>query len=290
MGRNEVVFVIGLVAGTALLLTSNLPFSIGLVSSVAMFTLLWLVSLPLRNSSIVDIFWGPGFVVLAWLYLSIASGPPTARGIVACVLVSIWGLRLGGHIALRNAGHGEDFRYQAWRDQAGRSFWWKSYFKVFLLQGITLWVVSAPLLLAQTGEVPETLTILDGIGITLWLIGFSFESVADWQLLRFKRNPANRGRVLDSGLWSLSRHPNYFGEAVLWWGIGLIALSSGGLLALFGPALLTFLLVKISGVAMLDKALVERRPGYAEYVRTVPAFLPTLRTRRRTLDRPSNRT
>jgi steroid 5-alpha reductase family enzyme len=281
MGRNELVFVIGLLLGAALMIASGLPFGIGLVASVTLFTLLWLVSLPLRNASIVDIFWGPGFVVMAWLYLLSADGEPTARGLLTGALVTVWGARLGGHIALRNAGHGEDFRYRAWRDQAGGRFWWTSYFKVFLLQALTLWVISSPLPLAQLGGAGRALNLLDALGVLLWVVGFTFEAVADWQLLRFKRDPANRGRVLDSGLWSLSRHPNYFGEALLWWGIGLIALSSGSALALYGPLLLTFLLLKISGVALLDKALVERRPGYADYVREVPAFVPSPFRRRR---------
>jgi steroid 5-alpha reductase family enzyme len=281
MGRNELVFVLGLVVGAALMMATGLPFGVGLIVSVVMFSLLWLVSLPLRDASIVDIFWGPAFVVLAWLYLLVAGGQPTSRGLLACVLVTVWGIRLGGHIALRNTGHGEDFRYRAWREQAGRRFWWISYFKVFLLQALTLWVVSSPLLLAQVGEREGALNPLDALGVLLWLVGFTFEAVADWQLLRFKRDPANRGRVLDTGLWSMSRHPNYFGEALLWWGIGLIALSSGGALALYGPLLLTFLLLKISGVAMLDRTLVGRRPGYADYAREVPAFVPSLFGRRR---------
>jgi steroid 5-alpha reductase family enzyme len=285
MARNELIFVLGLVVGTALMLVTDLPFLVGLAASVGVFTLLWLVSLPLRNASIVDIFWGPGFVVLAWLYLAMSEGESTVRGLVTCALVTVWGVRLAGHIALRNVGHGEDFRYRAWREQAGKSFWWVSYVKVFLLQAVTLWVVSAPVLLAQLDRPESTLKVLDGLGILLWLVGFGLEAVADWQLLRFKRDPANRGRVMRSGLWSLSRHPNYFGEALLWWGIGVIAFSSGGALALFGPLLLTFLLLKISGVAMLDKALVERRPGYADYVRDVPAFVPSLFGRRIRPDR-----
>jgi len=145
-----------------------------------------------------------------------------------------------------------------------------------------LWVVATPLLLAQLGE--PGLTWLDVTGIAFWVIGFSFEAAADWQLMAFKRDPANRGKVMRSGLWAMSRHPNYFGEAVLWWGIGLIGTAGGGPLALISPLLLTFLLLKISGVAMLDKALVERRPGYAEYVTSTPAFVPLPRWARRRCD------
>jgi steroid 5-alpha reductase family enzyme len=274
MKKNEIVLVVAALAASALLVTSGLPFWIGLGAAVVFFSAIWLLSLPLGNASIVDFFWGPGFVLIGWLYLLSVPDQPTLRGLLACVLVSVWGLRLAAHIGIRNAGHGEDFRYRSWREQAGPSFWWISFFKVFLLQAVILWIVSSPLLLAQIGTGARRLTALDIAGLLLWIVGFGFEAVADWQLLRFKREPANRGRVLDTGLWSLSRHPNYFGETVLWWGIGLIALAGGGWLALVGPALLTFLLLKISGVAMLDAALVERKPKYAEYIRSTPAFIP----------------
>ncbi len=159
------------------------------------------------------------------------------------------------------------------------TFWWISLLKVFLLQAVLLWVVSSPLLLAQLEGPGSRLSATDFIGITLFVIGFAIESIADRQLARFKADPANRGRILQTGLWARSRHPNYFGEAVLWWGFGLLAVPTGGWLALVGPVLITFLLMKVSGVAMLDAALVDRRPGYADYIRSTPAFFPRLRTR-----------
>ena len=273
MGRNEVVFVVSVIAAGIVLLLSDRAFLIGLAVALAAFSTLWLASLLLRDASIVDIFWGPGFVLVGWVY-HLMSPPRTGLGLLVCILVTAWGLRLAGHIAVRNAGAGEDYRYRQWRERSGAAFWWVSLFKVFLLQAVVLWVVSSPLLLAQrpgagvAGPWPAV------IGLGLWLIGFAFETVSDWQLLAFKRDPANRGRVLSTGLWSLSRHPNYFGEAVLWWGIGLIATSAGGALALIGPAVLTWTLVKVSGVAMLDRELVARRPGYAEYIASTPSFLP----------------
>ncbi len=279
MGRNELVFAVALVASAVVLLTSGQPFWIGLAVAAVAFTAVWTVSLVLRNASIVDIFWGPGLILVAWVYLAVVPDRPTLRGLLACLLVTVWGLRLAVHIGVRNAGHGEDFRYRQWREQAGASFWWTSYFKVFILQAVVLWVVATPLLLAQLGE--QGLRLLDGLGVALWAIGFGIEAVADWQLMAFKRDPPHRGKVLRSGLWGLSRHPNYFGEAVLWWGIGLIGTAGGGPLALISPLLLTFLLLKVSGVAMLDKALVERRPGYAEYVASTPAFVPLPRWARR---------
>jgi steroid 5-alpha reductase family enzyme len=276
MDRNTLVFAAAALAATGLLLTSGHGFAGGLVVAAAAFTALWLVSLLLRDASIVDIFWGPGFILVGAFYAMAISGAPSFRGILALGLVTIWGLRLALHICIRNAGAGEDFRYRKWRDEAGTSFWWISLFKVFLLQALILWIVSSPLLLAQLGN-REGVTILDVLGIALWGFGFLFETVADWQLRRFKKNPATSGNVMRSGLWSVSRHPNYFGEAVLWWGLALLAVAGGGWLSFIGPLMITFLLLKISGVAMLDAAMVERRPDYADYIATTPAFLPSLR-------------
>jgi steroid 5-alpha reductase family enzyme len=274
MDRNTFIFIFGTVAASGLLLASGLGFFGGLVVAVSVFTLLWLVSLPLKNAGIVDIFWGVGFIVVGWYYLAITAETPTAHGWLVCTLVTIWGLRLALHIGIRNRGAGEDFRYAAWREQDGFRFWWISYFKVFLLQAIILWIVSSPLLLAHLNSGRAEFGLIELIGLGGWIFGFLFEVIADWQLSRFKTDPANRGKVMRTGLWSLSRHPNYFGEAVVWWGIGLIALPSGGWLAFLGPLMITFMLLKVSGVAMLDAALVKRRPGYAEYVEDTPAFLP----------------
>jgi steroid 5-alpha reductase family enzyme len=277
--RDAAIFAIATVAAGALLLLDDRPFALGLGAAAAVFTLAWLVSLAIANASIVDILWGPGFVVLGLVYLAAAPGPPSDRSLVVFGLVTVWAVRLALHIGIRNLGAGEDFRYRAWRDRAGRSFWWVSLVKVFLLQAVVLWVVSSPLLLAH-GDGGRIHPLLDALGLALFVAGLTIESVADLQLERFRRDPANRGRVLASGLWSRSRHPNYFGEALLWWGIGLLALPAGGPLALAGPALLTFSLVRVSGVAMLDAALVGRKPGYADYLRSTPAFLPRLLPRR----------
>jgi len=179
------------------------------------------------------------------------------------------------HIARRNWGKGEDFRYQGFRARWGGRFWWVSLFTVFLLQAVLLFAVSLPIQAAGAGETPASLGVFDWLGAGLWLLGFAFETVGDAQLARFKADPASRGRVMDRGLWRYTRHPNYFGDAVLWWGIGLIALAvPWGWLALVGPGLMTFLLVRVSGVAMLEKTIAERRPGYAEYVRRTSGFVP----------------
>jgi steroid 5-alpha reductase family enzyme len=280
MDRNTIIFVVAAIASSALLLTDPRPFAGGLAAAVIAFTLLWLVSLVIRNASIVDVFWGPGFVVVGGFYLASSTGDAGLRPWLVFVLTTIWAVRLAAHIGVRNAGAGEDFRYRTWREQAGRSFWWVSLFKVFLLQAAVLWIVSSPLLLAHATGARSDLSPVDLVGLTLFGLGFAVETVADWQLVRFKSDPANTGRILTTGLWRRSRHPNYFGEAVLWWGIGLLAFPTGGWLAFVGPAMITFLLMKVSGVAMLDAALADRRPGYAAYIQSTPAFFPRLRSPR----------
>jgi steroid 5-alpha reductase family enzyme len=276
MDRNTLVFIVAALAATGLLLTSGHGFAGGLVVAVVAFSALWLVSLLLEDASIVDIFWGPGFILVGAYYAMTVSGAPSLRGLLVLGLVTVWGLRLALHIGVRNAGAGEDFRYRKWREEAGTSFWWISLLKVFLLQAVLLWIVSSPLQLAQLGG-GESVTALDVLGVGLWGFGFLFETVADWQLQRFKKGPATSGHVMRSGLWSVSRHPNYFGEAVLWWGIALLAVPGGGWLSFVGPLMITFLLLEVSGVAMLDTAMVERRPDYADYIATTPAFVPSLR-------------
>jgi len=236
-------------------------------------TLLWLVSLALRNASIVDIFWGTGFVLAGWLYFLLTPAALTERKLLLMLLVSLWGLRLSFHILRRNWGKGEDFRYRQWREEAGGRWWWQSFFKVFFLQGILMWLISAPLLAAQMFSGQDRLSILDGAAIAVWGIGFFFEVVGDWQLSRFLSNPANRGKLLTSGVWRYTRHPNYFGDAAQWWGFYLFALSVGGWWTIFSPLLMTVLLRYVSGVALLEKTM-QHKPGYQEYMNTTPAFFP----------------
>jgi steroid 5-alpha reductase family enzyme len=236
-------------------------------------TTLWLVSLVLRNSSIVDIFWGAGFVLVNWAYFVLTPDGFAGRKWLIVILVTVWGLRLSLHILRRNWGKSEDYRYRKWREEAGRKWWWQSYFKVFVLQGILMWIISTPLLAAQISTVPSHLTVLDFLAIPLWGIGFLFEAVGDWQLTRFITNPANKGKVLRTGVWRYTRHPNYFGDAAQWWGYYLIALTSGGWWTIFSPALMTFLLVRVSGVALLEKSITIK-PGYKEYIETTSPFIP----------------
>lgn len=237
-------------------------------------TLLWLLSLALKDASIVDIFWGLGFVILAWTYGHFGDGF-WARKYVVIGLVTLWGLRLAIHIGVRNTGHGEDFRYAKWRQEEGKRWWWFSFFKVFLLQGTIMWLISTPLLFTATQTTPKTFTRFDIIGMIVWAIGFFFEAVGDYQLVRFKRNPENKGKLLTRGLWRYTRHPNYFGDATQWWGLYLLAFSVPfGAYTLYAPLLMTFLLLKVSGVAMLERSLKKTKPGYEEYVAQTNAFVP----------------
>ncbi len=241
---------------------------------LALMSLLWVASLALQDASIVDIFWGSGFVVAALVYFAQAPQGYPPRKLLIVALAAIWGLRLSIHIARRNLGRGEDYRYRRWREQHGANWWWRSLVQVFLLQGLLLWIISAPLLAAQASPTPARLTLLDGLGTLVWGVGFFFEAVGDWQLARFKRNPANRGKVLRTGLWRYTRHPNYFGDATQWWGFYLVALAADGWWTVFSPVLMTVLLVRVSGVALLEKDLKASKPEYRDYLRTTSAFIP----------------
>ena len=242
---------------------------------LGLMTLLWAASLLLRDSSIVDIFWGLGFVISTWFYFAFTPEGYAGRKWLVSLMATLWGLRLSIYLLYRNWGKGEDYRYQRWRQQAGRAWWWQSYLRVFLLQGLLLWLISSPLLAAQVSPNPRHLTWLDVAGLAVWESGFVFEVVGDWQLARFKANHANRGKLYKSGLWRYTRHPNYFGDALQWWGFYLVAAAaSGGWLTVFSPILMTFLLTRVSGVAMLERDLVHSKPGYQEYVANTNAFIP----------------
>lgn len=250
------------------------PHLYALAVLLGAFFLLWLLSLPLRNASIVDPFWGSAFVLAAFAVAFADGGAGTGpRRALALTLVTAWGLRLSLHLLRRNAGHGEDPRYAAMRSGHGARFWWVSLFTVFLLQALLAWVISAPVQVA-VARPSTSLGLLDGAAAALWAVGLLFEAVGDWQLTRFRREAGTRGRVLDTGLWRYTRHPNYFGDACAWWGLGLLGLAAGAPLTLLGPALMTFLLVRVSGVALLEKDIAERRPGYRAYVARTSAFLP----------------
>ena len=231
----------------------------------------WLVSLPRRDVSIVDSMWSIMFLIAAVCYLFV-SGNDSDRAWIVITLVALWALRLAIYITWRNWGEDEDARYQQIRKNNSPNFEWKSLYIVFGLQAGLAWLISLPLLASITATRP--LGVLDYLGIAVWFVGFFFESVGDWQLSRFKADPDNKGKVMDSGLWRYTRHPNYFGDFCVWWGFFLIALSAGGWWTFISPILMSFLLLKVSGVAMLEKDIGERRPRYADYIERTNAFFP----------------
>lgn len=234
----------------------------------------WIISVLINNASIVDIVWGLGFVVVAWSLVINIEDAYRARQILLAILISLWGVRLGGYLAKRNIGHGEDWRYRAMRKRHGAKFPVVSLITVFGLQGFLMWVVSLPVQFASA-ETDTPIGPIAVMGIVLWIVGFAFETVGDAQLSRFKKNPDNQGKVMSTGLWSLTRHPNYFGDAVMWWGIGVIAAETGwGVIGFIGPSVMTYFLLKVSGVPMLERSLTKRREGYDEYVARTSAFFP----------------
>ena len=246
---------------------------ISLAAILALFTSLWLVSLLVKNSSIVDMWWGPGILLIGVAYAATSNGAAVRRNVVLALL-ALWAVRLAWYIGRRNIGRGEDFRYAKWRAERGASWWWFSYFKVFVLQSLVAWIISMPLYWAIASPAPQALNGWDVAGAIAFAAGFLFETVGDEQLRRFKSDPANAGAVMERGLWRFTRHPNYFGEALLWWGFGLFSVATGAYLGVIGPAIMTFFLVRVSGVALLEKTLQHSKAGYAEYVARTSAFVP----------------
>ena len=253
MGYGEIMLTVAIVIAAVMIIT-------------------WVVSLVLRDASVVDPVWPLAFIAVAITALIAGSGDEGRRILIACV-VAIWGARLSIHLLVRNAGKEEDFRYAAMRAKRGHRFWLTSLITVFLLQGLLVWVVSLPVQLSAIPDRP--LGWLAIIGAIVWVLGLAFEAIGDAQLTRFKANPASRGQVLNTGLWRYTRHPNYFGDFLVWWGIFLIAAESGaGAWGFAGPLLMTLLLVKVSGAGLLEKDIAVRRPGYADYVRRTSGFIP----------------
>jgi steroid 5-alpha reductase family enzyme len=249
---------------------------VGLGTITALMVATWVLSLARRDVSIVDRVWGPAFVVAAWTYAHFAD-PPTPRTWLVLGLVTLWALRLAGYITWRNWGEGEDERYQAMRRRNPDTFAVRSLVTVFLLQGTLAWIISLPLLAATTAGAPAGLSWLDGLGVVLWLVGFVFEAGGDWQLARFLGDPGNRGKVMDRGLWRYTRHPNYFGDTTVWWGYFLFALATGAWWAFIGSFVMTFFIVRVSGLALTERNMStggSKREGYDDYVRRTNAFFP----------------
>ncbi len=237
-------------------------------------TLLWLYSVRITNVSIVDIFWGMGFVIANAVYFYLLEDAHL-RSILLLVLVSVWGARLTIYLGWRNYGKEEDYRYQEFRKTYGeKRYWWFSFFQVFLLQGALIMIVSLPLLGAHYETSTEELNIMDYMAVVIWLIGFFFESVGDYQMARFKSDPSNKGKVMDRGLWRYTRHPNYFGDAAVWWAYGLFCAAAGIYWPILGSVIMTILIIKVSGVSMLERTITDRRPEYADYIKKTSAFFP----------------
>ncbi len=243
----------------------------GLAGIWALALVTWLASLIKRDVSIVDSVWSLLFVAAALTYAWLPEevGP---RATLVLWMVGIWALRLCAYLTWRNWGQEEDYRYREIRANNQPNFQLKSLYLVFGLQGFLAWIVSWSLLAAITSH--DGINFLDYVGLLLWAVGMAFETVGDYQLARFKADPANRGRVMDQGLWRYTRHPNYFGEACIWWGFFLMALAAGGWWSAVSPVLMTILLLRVSGVSLLERDMGKRRPDYVDYVQRTNAFFP----------------
>ncbi len=247
---------------------------VNLSVALAMMLALWAASLVKRDASIVDPFWGFGFVILGWVTLFCVETWNLWTWTLL-VMVSLWGLRLSAYLLWRNRGKGEDRRYTAMRDKHGRRFWWVSLFTVFGLQGLVMWFVSLPIQAGMYLSEESSLGgLVAGFGVVVWGNGMLFETVGDFQMARFKARPDSEGKVMDQGLWRYTRHPNYFGDFCVWWGHYLVAASGGAWWTILSPVIMSFLLMKVSGVALLESDMEERRPEYRDYVMRTNAFFP----------------
>ncbi len=247
---------------------------VGLATAVGVMIVGWLIaSLWLGNIGLIDAFWGGGFVAVAVATL-LWEGEVSSRALLVLCCVAAWGLRLAIDLGRRNLGAEEDYRYAQMRARHGAWFRYRSLVSVFMLQGVLLWIVSWPLAAAISEPSPSSLALLDYVGLAVFGAGFLIEIAADAQLARFRSDPANAGAVLDRGLWRWSRHPNYFGDALVWWGLFLIAAATGAWWTVVGPLLLTGMLLTVSGVPLLEKRQLATRPGYAAYVERTSSFIP----------------
>ena len=255
-------------------------YLINLLAVTFMMVIGWILSVHQRNVTIVDSLWGLGFVLIAWLTWFQVDGFGGRKFLLAG-LTTIWGVRLSIYLTVRNHGKGEDPRYAKWRLTSGDNFWFTSLFKVFLLQALFLWVIALAIQAGQASAAPAHLTLTDGVGAIVWTIGFLFEAIGDAQLAKFKSNPDNRGKVMDNGLWRYTRHPNYFGECLIWWGLFIIAISDTQLWwTVVSPGVITTVLLKMTGIPLTEKLSIEKRAGYQHYSSTTPAFFPWFPKRR----------
>ena len=254
---------------------SDLAFTL-VTTAGATFTVmlvLWLVSLAIKNVAIVDVYWGLGFIVVAGA-AAMCNCPPTNRVVLLLAMTSLWGVRLAAYLLRRNWGKPEDRRYAEMRQHHGDRFGRVSLVTVFLLQGVLLLWIALPLQVAAVAKSPAPFGMLDGLGVAVWLVGLMFETIGDFQMAKFQSDPANEGRVMDRGLWRYTRHPNYFGDFCVWWGLYLTAAAGGAAATILSPLTMSFLLLRVSGVTLLEKTIGERRPEYAEYRRRTSSFFP----------------
>lgn len=233
-------------------------------------TLWFVISILKKRNDLADVAWGLGFVFMSWFSLFLGSPKPISS--LVCLLVTIWGLRLSLHIYRRNHGKPEDSRYATWRKE-WKHFYLQSYLQVFLLQGFLLFLISLPIFFLNFHRTGDS-SLLLVLGFITWLFGFTFEAVSDWQLKQFIQNPQNNGKIMNQGLWHYSRHPNYFGEVTLWWGIFLISFSqTSNLFSILGPLTISTLILFVSGIPLLEKKY-QGRPEYEEYKKSTSVFFP----------------
>ncbi len=246
--------------------------AIELIFMFAFMSLWFFIAVSLKRNDIADILWGLGFIAATVVALAFSS-PVSEKAWLVSGLILIWGGRLAIRIFLRNRGKDEDRRYKEWREQWGDNYLLGSYLQVFMLQGLLIVIIASPVLVIINSSA-SSLTSLDFAALVIWLVGFGFEVVGDHQLDKFTQNPANKGKVMKFGLWRYSRHPNYFGEVLLWWGVFLLALSvDNGWLSLIGPLTITFLILKVSGIPLAEKRL-KKKEEFQDYMQKTSVFIP----------------
>ncbi|MFM7120618.1 MAG: DUF1295 domain-containing protein [Gammaproteobacteria bacterium] len=248
-------------------------YGICLLVVLTLVSLLWAVSVRITDASIIDMAWGPLFVAMVWVLLAV-GGEPAFKSWLVSLLVTLWGLRLAFHLIGRNLGAGEDRRYQLWRQHGGPQWWLVTYWRIYLLQGGIALVVATPIVAAF--HAPGGFGVLGALGVLVWAAGFVWELLADIQLTRFRAEPGSGGRILDTGLWSLCRHPNYFGDALQWWGLGLLTLGASTWWSLIGPLAMTAVFLYISN-DVLERGMRKRHADYERYIAETPTFFPRLR-------------
>ncbi len=269
----RLILILAMLGLSIFLIFDNPIFKESLLYVIGWMSILWILSLMLKDSSIIDIFWGFSFVLMSAFYFR-ESGNYESLDYIFLFMCIFWGSRLTFYLGIRNIGKPEDFRYQQFRKEGGTNYWWISFFRVFLLQGILVWILSSIFFIAYESS-GESLEWTHMLGIAVWCIGVFFETVGDAQLKKFKSNPANKGKILNTGLWGLTRHPNYFGDAMVWWGLYIFGFAmSHSIIFIAMPMLMTFLLRRVSGVAMLENTLKKTKPDFEQYCKETPAFFP----------------